>query len=117
MNGATMTKPYFRGDFLGVALAAGVLPILPAAVHAASPVALLERQDRGPRLPCGAAEGVREHYLSALRRGPLSDLRPGPACLPRHGRTRSAARKAISSAKPSWRVDAGVREREESCSA
>jgi hypothetical protein len=31
-----MTKPYPRRDFLAAALAAGVLPILPGAVHAAS---------------------------------------------------------------------------------
>ena len=33
-----MSKPYSRRDFLGAALAAGVLPILPGSVRAASPV-------------------------------------------------------------------------------
>ena len=33
-----MSKPYSRREFLGAALAAGVLPILPSAVRAASPV-------------------------------------------------------------------------------
>ena len=38
--------PYSRRDFLGVALAAGVLPILPAAVHAASPIRGLSHTSR-----------------------------------------------------------------------
>jgi hypothetical protein len=55
MSGAAMTKPYSRRDFLGVALAAGVLPILPAAVHAASPAPKhLVGVDQRGKFPAGA---------------------------------------------------------------
>jgi hypothetical protein len=80
MSGAAMTKSYSRRDFPGVALAAGVLPILPAAVHAASPCSEASRRrrparqvSRGHRPICPRRK--REHHYNLwLRSG---DQHPG----------------------------------------
>ena len=80
MSGAAMTKSYSRRDFPRVALAAGVLPILPAAVHAASPCSEASRRrrparqvSRGHRPICPRRK--REHHYNLwLRSG---DQHPG----------------------------------------
>jgi hypothetical protein len=65
-----MTKPYSRRDFFGVALAAGVLPKLPAAVHAASPAPKhFVGVDQRGKFPAGL-----DPYSSAKERTPLQPM-------------------------------------------